>query len=44
MQIDRHIVIAKCPVRLHTPYVVHAADLKVEDGITFVPLHMTPFL
>ena len=36
--------IAKYPAQLHTPYVVHAADLKVEDGITFVPLYMTPFL
>ena len=36
--------IAKYPSQLHTPYVVHPNDLKVEDGIVFVPLYMTPFL
>ncbi len=35
---------AKYPSQLHTPYVVHPNDLKVEDGIVFVPLYMTPFL
>ena len=34
----------KYPAQLHTPYVVHPADLKVENGITFVPLYMVPFL
>lgn len=36
--------IAKYPAQLHTPYVVHPNDLKVENGIVFVPLYMTPFL
>lgn len=36
--------IAKYPEQLHTPYVVHPADLKVENGITFIPLYMVPFL
>ncbi len=36
--------IDKYPAQLHTPYVVHPADLKVENGITFVPLYMVPFL
>ena len=29
---------------LHTPYVVHTGDLKVEDGVVFLPVYMTPFL
>ena len=29
---------------LHTPYVLHTADLKEEDGILFLPLYMTPLL
>ena len=27
-----------------TPTVLHAADYKVEDGITYLPLYMTPLL
>lgn len=27
-----------------TPYVVHTADLKKEDGIIYLPLYMTPLL
>jgi len=29
---------------LHTPYVVHIDDLKVEDGIVYLPVYMTQFL
>ena len=29
---------------LHTPYVLHPADLKEENGIIYLPLYMTPFL
>jgi len=29
---------------LHTPYVVHTSDLKVEDEIVYLPVYMTPFL
>lgn len=29
---------------LHTPYVLHTADLNVADGITYLPLYMTPLL
>ncbi len=29
---------------LSTPYVLHSADLKQENGITFLPLYMTPLL
>lgn len=29
---------------LATPYVVHAADLKVEGGIVYLPLYMVPLL
>ncbi len=36
--------IKKYSTQLHIPYVVHPADLKVEDGVTFVPLYMVPFL
>ena len=30
--------------QLHTPYVLHTSDLKVEDGIVYLPVYMTPFL
>lgn len=26
------------------PYVLHTKDLKVEEGIVFLPLYMTPLL
>jgi len=29
---------------LHTPYVLHTGDLKIDDDITFLPIYMTPFL
>lgn len=38
----------KCLVKyasqLSTPYVLHDKDVKVEDGIVFLPLYMTPLL
>jgi predicted AAA+ superfamily ATPase len=36
--------LAKYASYLSTPYVIHASDLKVEDGITYLPLYMAPFL
>lgn len=27
--------------QLHIPYVLHTGDFKEDDGITFLPLHMT---
>lgn len=30
--------------QLHIPYVLHTGDRKEEDGITFLPLYMTPLL
>ena len=27
-----------------TPYVLHTGDSKEEDGITYLPLYMTPLL
>ena len=30
--------------RLRTPYVLHPADLKVMNGIVYLPLYMTPLL
>lgn len=30
--------------QLHVPYVLHTGDLKEENGITYLPLYMTPFL
>ena len=30
--------------QLHVPYVLHPADLKEENGITYLPLYMTPLL
>lgn len=36
--------IAKYGRSLATPYVLHDKDLKIEDGIVFLPLYMTPLL
>lgn len=30
--------------QLHIPYVLHTGDLKEENGITFLPVYMAPFL
>ena len=30
--------------QLYIPYVLHPGDLKEENGITYLPLYMTPFL
>jgi hypothetical protein len=30
--------------QLYTTYVLHSSDLKVEDGITYLPLYMAPLL
>lgn len=32
--------IKKYGEQLHTPYVIHPSDLKVEDGIVYIPLYM----
>ena len=29
---------------LSTPYVLHSKDLEIENGITYLPLYMTPLL
>jgi len=34
----------KFHAQLFTPYVLHTGDLKIEDGIVFLPVYMTPFL
>ena len=36
--------LAKYGSYIAIPYVVHTADLKKEDGITYLPLYMTPLL
>lgn len=36
--------VAKYKNNAATPYVVHSGDYKVEDGITYLPLYMTPLL
>lgn len=36
--------VAKYGAQLSTPYVVHDKDLKIEDGITYLPLYMVPLL
>ncbi|MCD8291504.1 MAG: ATP-binding protein [Prevotella sp.] len=36
--------IAKYSNQLSTPYVLHDGDLKEENGITYLPLYMTPLL
>lgn len=35
---------SKYAEQTHIPYVLHTGDLKIEDGITYLPLYMTPFL
>ena len=35
---------AKYAPQLHTPYILHMADYAQKDGITFLPLYMTPLL
>lgn len=37
-------LIEKYGSQLSTPYVLHTSDVKVEDGITYIPLYMTPLL
>ncbi len=34
----------KFSANLHTPVIVHTADLKVQDGVLFLPIYMTPLL
>ncbi len=36
--------IAKYGPQMSTPYVLHDKDVKVEDGIVYLPLYMTPLL
>lgn len=36
--------VAKYKNNAATPYVVHSGDYKVEDGLTYLPLYMTPLL
>lgn len=36
--------IAKYASMLHTAYVIHSQDFKIEDGIVYLPLYMTPCL
>ncbi len=36
--------ITKYANQMSTPYVLHTKDLKVENGIVFLPLYMTPLL
>ena len=36
--------IAKYGSQLSTPYVLHDKDVKIEDGIVYLPIYMTPLL
>lgn len=36
--------VAKYGNHLSTPYVLHEKDVKVEDGIVYLPLYMTPLM
>ena len=36
--------INKYATQIATPYVLHDKDLKIEDGIVYLPLYMTPLL
>ena len=35
---------AKYEAYLSAPYVLHAKDLATKDGVTYLPLYMTPLL
>jgi hypothetical protein len=35
---------SKYSEQMHIPYVLHTSDLKIEDGITYLPLYMTMLL
>ena len=35
---------AKYSNLLGTPYVLHPKDLKIEGGVMYLPLYMTPFV
>lgn len=35
---------AKYEAYLSAPYVLHAKDLEIKDGVTYLPLYMTPLL
>lgn len=39
-----HKFCAKYDEQLHTPYVLHTGNLKEENGVTYLPLYMTPLL
>lgn len=39
-----HKFMKKYKEQLYTPYVLHTSDLKEEEGISFLPLYMTPLL
>ncbi len=36
--------IKKYNSHLDIPYVIHTADLKIENGIVYLPVYMTPLL
>ena len=36
--------IRKYGQNLSTPYVLHSSDLKIEEGLTYLPLYMTSLL
>ena len=36
--------IAKYPEQLHVPIVIHDGDFRIQDGICYLPLYMTPLL
>lgn len=36
--------ISKYAEQLHTPYVLHSGDYRVEDGIVFLPLYMASLI
>ena len=36
--------IAKYPEQLHVPFVIHDGDFRIQDGICYLPLYMTPLL
>ncbi len=41
---DKLEFITKYGNYLSTPYVIHTSDFRTENGITYLPLYMTPLL
>lgn len=36
--------LVKYPEQLHIPFVIHDGDFRMQDGVCYLPLYMTPLL